>query len=381
MSIIKLENLNVGYGKKVIVQGVNLDIRKGKMTCILGPNGSGKTTIIKTIAKIIDKLHGGVLICSEDSDFINQKNMAKKLAVVLTNKMDLADMTGFDVVSMGRYIHTNFFGILTEKDKQIVLDCLEKCKAGYLKDRSFQQMSDGEKQKVLIARSIAQSSEILILDEPTSHLDIKYKLEILSVLKKMCLNEGKTIICTLHEPDLAIKGCDDIILVKDDTIIGFGTVEEIIKKGILEQLYGFESKNFDTMSGLIEFVACDSKEVFVVGANNKTPSFLRNLNKNNVGFGIGILHENDICTYIAQAMGSLTFTKKPHRIICEEDAKECFEIAKEYKTIVVAKNRTTDLNIGNKILTEMLEYFGKTVIYQEEIDCESFFEQVAAYGK
>ena len=361
MKHIKLKQLSVGYGKKVIVQDINIEFLQGKMTCILGSNGAGKTTILKTMANILSKIDGTVELAGKELSRYKQSDLAQEMSVVFSNRVDIAAMTGFDVAAMGRYPHTGFFGILSDGDIRFVNACLEKCSASYLKNTMFDEMSDGEKQKILIARGLSQAPNVLLLDEPTSHLDIRYKLEILSTLKNLCVNEKKTVICTLHEPELAVKCCDYLVLVRDDQLIAHGETDEVVASGALDALYGFDNHQFNAKIGIVEFNAADNKKVFVIGSDENTPTLFRALNRNRIGFAAGVLHKNDVNYHIAATMNVNVITADAYTMITEEQLQVAFAVAQQYESVIMSDFPRCDWNDRNFRLYEMLKETGKTI--------------------
>lgn len=360
---IRMHDLTVGYANSVIVKNIDVDFIQGKMTCILGANGAGKTTMLKTVSRIIPKLGGTVSVLGEDLQKIRTSALAKDMSVVLTNKIDIENLTGFEVASMGRYPHTGFFCKLTDEDVAVVEKYLALCSASYLRDKYFHEMSDGEKQKIMLARGLAQEADILLLDEPTSHLDIKHKLDLLHLLRKLCVTEKKTIICTLHEPDLAVKCCDWLVLVKGDSVLASGMTEDIVESGMLDHLYGFSRHQFNPELGMIEFPNPPDKDVYLIGSDSTVPAVLRRFNQFYVGFGIGVLHQNDIAFHIAVTMDAPAETVPAYTEITQSAAERAYQAALEYRRILVCDFPVCSLNEQNKKLAERLKTAGKEVIW------------------
>ncbi|EQI65653.1 ABC transporter ATP-binding protein [Clostridioides difficile] len=183
--MLKTNNLSVGYNNKVVISNINVEVKNGEILCLLGSNGAGKTTLLRSLSKLISPIKGEIYLNGVNINCISRKALSKKMALVLTNRL-LGDlMTVQDIVNIGRYPYTGFFGSLSKKDLIMVDEALESVDALHLKKRYFDELSDGEKQKVLVARALVQEPEIIILDEPTTHLDIKHRLELINILKKL----------------------------------------------------------------------------------------------------------------------------------------------------------------------------------------------------
>ena len=186
------QQLTVGYQKKPLIRDIEIRLKKGEILTLIGPNGAGKSTILKSIAKQLSLIGGVVCLEKEDLAQMSGQRLAQRMAVVFTERMRTELMTCEDVVATGRYPYTGRFGLLSEKDIAAVREAMELVHVAELKDREFSRISDGQRQRVMLARAICQEPEIVILDEPTSFLDVKYKLEFLSVLQEMRRKKGES---------------------------------------------------------------------------------------------------------------------------------------------------------------------------------------------
>ncbi|MBQ1630596.1 MAG: ABC transporter ATP-binding protein, partial [Firmicutes bacterium] len=229
----ELSNLSVGYNKNVLIHDICLDIKKGEIVTLIGPNGAGKSTILKSITRQLEIIGGQVMFDTKEIRSISYKELSKKMAVVLTERLKTELLTCHDIVATGRYPYTGRLGILSKEDEDKVDEALKAVNALDLGNRDFNAISDGQKQRILLARAICQEPEVIILDEPTSFLDIRYKLELLSILGRMAKEKGITIIMTLHEIDLAQKISDKIVCVSGDHITRYGTPREVFKEEII----------------------------------------------------------------------------------------------------------------------------------------------------
>ena len=299
--IIRTDALRVGYDSKVVVDNVDINALRGHMVCLLGPNGAGKSTILRTVSGLLAPVEGTVFI--DGSDIRNQKksSLAKKLAVVLTEKLSPGFMTVFEIAAMGRHPYTGFFGRLTNEDRDIVRQALAAVHAEHLSDRYYQELSDGERQKVMIARALAQQPELIVLDEPTSHLDVKHRVEVISILSRLCKQKKITVLLSLHDIDLAIKGCEIVLLMRDGHIVAHGAPSEIVKQGTIQKLYDIQGARYDDLLGSIEIGGGSRPDLFIIGGAGSAIPAMRTLARVGYGMSAGVLHENDVDAYVAQA--------------------------------------------------------------------------------
>ena len=203
---ISTNNLTIGYDQKVVQRGLSFSLYQGEMVCMLGPNGCGKSTLLRTLAGLQPALEGEI------------GNLKNKIALVLTERLSLENTTVHDVVAMGRYPYTSFLGSLSAIDEQVIALSLFDVGLEGAAHTFFNAHSDGEKQRVLIAKAIAQQTPIILLDEPTAHLDLPNRIKILQLLRRLAHEQGKTILISTHELDLAIQLSDRILLMSEQSV-------------------------------------------------------------------------------------------------------------------------------------------------------------------
>ena len=209
---INMDNLAVGYNGKALIHDICIGIEKGEIVTLIGPNGAGKSTILKSITRQLKLISGNVTIAEENLTKLSFRDLSTKMAVVLTDRMKPELMTCHDIVATGRYPYTGKLGILSREDEQKVDEAMEAVHAQELGERDFNAISDGQRQRVLLARAICQEPEIIVLDEPTSFLDVRYKLELLSILRNMAKKKGITVIMSLHEIKLSASKATGLLI-------------------------------------------------------------------------------------------------------------------------------------------------------------------------
>ena len=251
---LHLDNLAVGYSGKALIHGIEIGVRRGEIVTLVGPNGSGKSTILKTITRQLSPVGGDIFLDASKLEQFTPGQLAQRMAVVLTGRLQTELMTCRDVAAMGRYPYTGRLGILSEEDERKVTEALAAVHAEHLSERPFDAVSDGERQRILLARAICQEPEIIVLDEPTSYLDIRHKLELLSILHTMSREKGITVVMSLHEIDLAMKISDRVICVRGEEIFACGKPAEILDNETVRTLYDLDPDlgYFDADTGSLE---------------------------------------------------------------------------------------------------------------------------------
>lgn len=350
MKIIETVNLSVGHDHKTVVADINLEVRQGQLIAVLGPNGAGKSTILKSLAALLAPIQGAIYIQGQELTRMKRRTLSRTLAVVLTERLNAGFLTAFEVAAMGRYPHTGFLGKLTRTDQELVWECLRIVNAVNIAERYFNQLSDGEKQKVMLARALAQEPSLIILDEPTTHLDVKHKLDVMTILRRLSREKGITVIFSLHEIDLALKSCDLAILVKDGKIMRAGSPEKLSNHETFAALFDIECAGFSAFMGTMEISNQSDPSVFVVGGAGMATGVYRMLTKNNVGFYTGILHENDVDCYIAETMGVVAVKEKPFRHMGQEALAQAQSLLKQTRLVVDTGCPIEESNLANQRL-------------------------------
>lgn len=226
---LHVQHLTVGYAEKAVQQDLTFSMNSGEIVGLLGPNGAGKSTLLRTLAGLQAALEGSI------SPVLTEKNMA----LVLTEKISLDNTSIHDVVAMGRYPYTSFLGSLSDEDEQIIQQSLAAVGFTDSSAHSFNALSDGEKQRVLIAKALAQQTELILLDEPTAHLDLPNRIRVFRLLRDLAHTQNKTILISTHELDLALATCDRILLLSEQGL-QTGTAEQLKADKCFEKAFGMD---------------------------------------------------------------------------------------------------------------------------------------------
>ena len=250
--ILKTDNLSIGYASKkaqtVIASNINIELKKGELIGLIGANGIGKSTLLRTLTKVQKPLKGDVLINSKSLTNYQTEDLAKVLSLVLTEQITSKNLSVFELVALGRQPYTNWIGNLSEKDLIVINKALEQTNIDDLKHKKCFELSDGQLQKVMIARALAQDTNLIVLDEPTTHLDMYHKAYILKLLQKLAKETHKTILFSSHEIDLAIQLCDTLIVMTDNKVVSNEPCK-LIEQGVFNMLFPKDLIAFDEKTG------------------------------------------------------------------------------------------------------------------------------------
>jgi iron complex transport system ATP-binding protein len=253
-NILVTQDLSIGYkqGKKeslCLLSDINLTIRRGEMVCLLGPNGAGKSTLMRTIAGIQPPLAGCTLVEGIPIRDRNFKEIAQLLSIVLTERINVGNLTVYHIVSLGRHPYTSWMGKLSQEDNDKIKWALEQVGLLHYANHFINQLSDGERQRVMIAKALAQDTPLIMLDEPTAHLDLPNRVEIMRLLHRLARETNKAILLSTHELDLALQAADLIWLMARNQPVKVGAPEDLVLNGSIEDTFHNKSFNFDRKTG------------------------------------------------------------------------------------------------------------------------------------
>jgi iron complex transport system ATP-binding protein len=238
---LSARDLTIGYEGNIIVPKLNMEIKKGKVTAIIGPNGCGKSTILKTIARLHKASGGGVYLDGQDVHRMSTKKLAQQLAILPQSPQAPEGLTVQDLVSYGRTPYQSGFSRFTAHDLEMVEWAIEETGLAAYRDMPVDALSGGQRQRAWIAMAIAQETDILLLDEPTTYLDMAHQLEVLELLRRLNEKDGRTIVMVIHDLNHASRFADELIAVKEGMLICQGTSEQVISREVLREVFDIET--------------------------------------------------------------------------------------------------------------------------------------------
>lgn len=350
----KTEKLSVGYHGIPLIEEIEFGIHKGEILTLIGPNGAGKSTILKSIARQLEPLGGAVYMEKRDLAGFSRQQLSQSMSVVLTDKIRTELMTCEDVIETGRYPYTGRFGVLSREDHRAVEEAMELVHVTELRDQDFSKISDGQRQRVMLAKGLCQEPDIIVLDEPTSYLDVKYKLEFLSILQELRKQKNITVIMSLHELDLAERVSDKILCINGKYVERFGTPEEIFKEGYISKLFCITSGTFDETTTGMELKAAEgSPKVFVIAGGGTGRRAFRCLQRAGVPFAAGILYENDLDYPVAKALAGSVIGAAAFEPVSDALLDEAKKSIRSCEKVICTKEHFAALEKYNE---QLLEY-------------------------
>lgn len=283
---VELKELTIGYSSKksskTVAQGINYSIYSGELTCLLGANGVGKSTLLRTLSAFQPKLGGTISIQGKDIDNYPEKELATLVSVVLTDRFDIKNMTARELIGLGRSPYTGFWGNLSKEDELVVDKAIAMVKIESLANRMIHTLSDGERQKCMIAKALVQDTPIILLDEPTAFLDFPSKVEIMQLLHRLSRETNKTIFLSTHDLELALQIADKIWLMDKQSGIKTGTPEDLSIDGSLSTFFAKKGIIFDQETGLFRVENDYDRQIKVVGHGQMYAMIRKALLRNNI---------------------------------------------------------------------------------------------------
>lgn len=250
-NVLKTTNLSIGYstkgGGRVIADQINLNLHKGKLTCLVGKNGIGKSTLLRTLSKMQPKLSGSIAFENKNMDDIGGVELAKKISLVLTERIPSSNLTVYELIALGRQPYTNWIGKLNKQDIELIHLAIEQTHLKDLVNERCDELSDGQLQRAMICRALAQHTDLIILDEPTAHLDIQHKIETFKLLSNIAKDLNRSILISTHEIQLATQMADQLWLMTNDKIIT-GEPKDLIESDKINLIFDSNSITFDKES-------------------------------------------------------------------------------------------------------------------------------------
>lgn len=376
--LLQVLDVEVVLEGQQILKDVHLRIGRGDFVGILGPNGSGKTTLLRTLARAITPHRGTVLLEGKNLQTLPTRKVAQKVAVVAQTEPIAFDFTVAELVSMGRNPYQSWLGRLTQQDRQAVYQALQKTNLLGVMGRKIGTLSGGELQRVLLARALAQEPELLLLDEPTSHLDIAYQIELLTRIRELNRERALTVIAVLHDLSLASAFCDRLILMKGGQIVAMGIPEEVLQASLLQEVYGVEvvvshhplTGHPIVLSNPPLFVqpprpGYERGRVHVIGGGGSSASLLRALVRAGYLPTLGVINQGDTDYEGARALGLEMAEEAPFSAISEPAKKKAQALIEQAEVVIVAELPFGPGNLANLQLVYEAQQRGKPIVWIE----------------
>lgn len=371
--VLQAQRLSVGYRRGAVLQELDFSCERGQFISLLGPNGAGKTTLLRTLSRHLPPVSGAIRVWGRPLAELRALDLARIMAVVLTDKITPPLLTVEEFVALGRYPHTDYLGRLREKDRDRIHAALDDVQAGALRHRQFSDLSDGERQKVLIARALAQEPQLLLLDEPTIHLDLRHRIEVMTILRDLCRNQGITVLASLHDVDVAAKISDRVALLKNSGMMAWGSPESILNAHSVAELYDFDQAVFDKALGGLEIRSQTANgRAFVVGGLGSGAMVYRMLAKKGFALSTGVLQEHDLDFHVARALGAECISVGPMEAVGDDSIAQALQALSACDLVVDSGFALGPATSANADILNAALARGKTVLSLRE-DAASLF--------
>ncbi|HPP30873.1 MAG TPA: ABC transporter ATP-binding protein [Soehngenia sp.] len=376
MNIINLNNVEFGYGKLKVLRNIDLSVEEGQFLSIIGPNGAGKSTLLKVINNIYENYEGNISIYGKNAKDYKRKELARIISFVPQDTFLDFEFSIEELVFMGRYPFQKRFQNDAKHDYDISYRAMALTNTLEIKDRLITQISGGERQRALIAKALAQDPKIILLDEPTSHLDINHQIEVLELLKELNLKQNLTIISVLHDLNLASRYSDKLVLLKDGQILKSGSVEEVLTASNIENAYNMRAVvELNKFTNSLFVTPIESKKrnkntslpsIHLIAGGGSGQAIISRLLKEGVDLSVGVLNVGDSDWQLAKSLKVEMVEEKPFSAIKEETSYENLNLMRTKDIVVIAQVPIGHGNLLNLEMALTAINEGKEVIYVKE---------------
>ncbi len=363
--VLEIEGVSTSYDSSPALNNLQFHVHHGELIGIVGPNGSGKSTLLGNIGRLIPYQSGQVLFNERDLLSYSQREAAQKIGAVSQEYPDEIDFSVYDVVMMGRYPHWRFLQRESAEDRMIVEDALNRTGITDLQNRKVKNLSGGERQRVFIAQAVAQNPAVLLMDEPTSHLDIRFQIEIMDAIQELNRNHSITVIAAMHDINLAAHYCDRILILKQGSIVAFGSPREVIQKSLIEEVYGCQVIITEHPIDKTPYVVlysqkgynpsrdsgCDTHSVHLICGGGSGAELMNRLTGSGYQVTAGVLNIGDSDWYTARELGIQVVEETPFSHITVQKKEENMNLARKCDIVIVAP---VPFGVGNLPNAEIL---------------------------
>jgi len=352
---LRINNIACRYETANVLENINFSADEGDFIGIIGPNASGKSTLLKSISKTLKPHTGTVFLDERDVYTLKGIEVAKKLAVVPQESIISFAFTALEIVLMGRIPHLNRFEMESTKDLAIAKKAMQLTNSWYLRERPINQLSGGEKQRVIIARALTQEPKVLLLDEPTGHLDINHEIEILDLIKKLNKEERVVVIAIFHNLNIASQYCEKLILLNKGKIFTAGRADDVLTQKNIEKVYGIKVRvKRDELSGKLlihpqrkRIVKATKGRVHIVAGSGTAISLMNELVDNGYDVSLGVINIGDSDYVAAKTLGLDILEEKPFSPIARENYEKNLKLIKQAEYVILTNIPIGFANIKN----------------------------------
>jgi iron complex transport system ATP-binding protein len=368
--------MTAGYGDRPAVSEVSLRARGGEVVGLVGPNGSGKTTLVRVASRALRPSAGRVEIAGRDPYALAAREAARLVAVVPQDMMPAFSFTALELVLMGRTPYLSRWGGGTPRDWARVREAMAAASVQHLADRPVEELSGGERQRVVLAQALAQEAPVLLLDEPTTHLDVRHVLDLLAVVRGLAEGEGKTVLTVLHDLNLAAASCDRLVVLDRGRVVADGSPEGVVTPGLLRDVYGVDAgvvldeatgRPWIRLGPARPVPLRSGRRVHVIGGAGRAAPLLRRLTEAGYDVSVGVLHATDTDAVVAERLNLVRVSVPPFSEIDGESAEECRRLMAAADLMVVCDAPFGPGNLANLHLALAAARAGTRTVLLEQI--------------